>query len=151
MSRKPNRNCPQAQDGMKFDKFKEKWALLPMSVMKGVVWVLTFGTIKYARDNWKKVDNAVTDYYSALQRHLESWWNDGDYEHGEAFDSEYSIQEGVGTHHLWHALCCLIFITWFEMQRLGHKAVWAFVADAQMIAAKIEKIKDQKLKEGKKR
>lgn len=131
----------QDTKGRKFDKLKPDWSLLPTSVMTGVVWVLTLGKIKYDRENWKLVDNPIESYYAALMRHITAWWNDGDYKNGEQYDGEYS------THHLLHALCCLVFITWFELKRLGDSA-WSFKSRIGEIAAKMEEVKREKLAKG---
>ena len=72
-----------------------------------MVDVLEFGSAKYADDNWQKVDNARTRYYNAALRHIDSWWD------GEVKDDE------TGKHHLAHAICCLMFLMWFDLS--AHK------------------------------
>ena len=54
-------------------------------------------------DNWRYVDNARTRYFDAAQRHIMAWWQ------GEQTDSE------SGKHHLAHAVCCLMFLMWFDL------------------------------------
>ena len=88
--------------GVKNDDNKPDWSLLPMSTLEGVVKVLMFGEKKYSRDNWQKVDNAKNRYFSALMRHLVKYLD------GVKTDDE------SGLSHLDHALCCLIFLKWFE-------------------------------------
>ena len=88
--------------GQKHDTDKTDWSLLPMSTLEGAVKVLMFGEKKYSRDNWQKVDNAKNRYFSALMRHLVKWLD------GVKIDDE------SGLNHLDHALCCLIFLRWFE-------------------------------------
>lgn len=91
--------------GKKDDNGKTDWSLLPMSTLEGVVKVLMFGEKKYSRDSWQKVDNAKNRYFSALMRHLVKWLD------GEKIDSESGLE------HIDHALCCLIFLRWFEKDK----------------------------------
>ncbi len=88
--------------GRKFDTSKPRWSLLPFKELSQVVEVLTLGSKKYSDDNWKYVDNSRDRYFSACMRHLTSWWN------GEIKDKE------SGQSHLAHAICCLLFLLWFE-------------------------------------
>ena len=84
--------------GMKNDKDKPDWSLIPLETIEGIVEVLTYGIKKYKRDNWKKV--SINRNFGALLRHLTKWQS------GEEFDPE------SGLHHLDHALCDLMFIKW---------------------------------------
>ena len=86
--------------GVKFDKDKPKWNLLPWSEVEDVVKVLTFGAKKYAPDNWKFVDDANNRYMDAATRHLVA------HQQGETRDSE------SGESHIAHAICCLLFMLW---------------------------------------
>lgn len=88
--------------GVKFDKDKPQWSLLPMRALSEVVDVLTYGAKKYAPDNWKKVPSARTRYIDAAFRHFTA------YIKGEKNDSE------TGYNHLAHAICCLLFLLAFE-------------------------------------
>ena len=49
-----------------------------------------------------KVENPKERYYDAAMRHLYAWFN------GEPKDIE------TGESHLAHAICCLLFLLWFE-------------------------------------
>ena len=93
--------------GIKLDKQKPKWSLVPQGVMPDVVEVLTKGAQKYAPDNWMYVDDARTRYYDACLRHLTAWWE------GEQLDPE------TGNNHLSHAICCLMFLHWFDQRNLN--------------------------------
>lgn len=53
-------------------------------------------------DNWQHVENPRERYYDAAMRHLYAWFN------GESKDLE------TGESHLAHAICCLLFLLWFE-------------------------------------
>lgn len=89
--------------GVKYDENKPRWSLLPIRPVTEIVRVLTYGSVKYADDNWKHVDNFRDRYYSALMRHLTAWWA------GEIQDPE------TGYNHLAHAGCCLLFLLWKDL------------------------------------
>ena len=86
------------EEGRKFDGGKLEYGLLPPKALEATVEILTFGAQKYARDNWKHVDDAKRRYFDALQRHVWAW------KQGEQLDPE------SGKHHLAHAMCCLMFL-----------------------------------------
>lgn len=88
--------------GIKYDKDKPRWDLLPYDTVGQVVDVLTFGAAKYADNNWKKVPDARRRYVAAAMRHFTAWIG------GERKDQESNI------HHLAHAICCLIFLLWLD-------------------------------------
>lgn len=88
--------------GKKFDTNKPRMSLLPKGALNAVIRVLEFGATKYQENNWKHVPDAKTRYYDAMQRHIDAWWN------GERKDQE------TGEHHLAHAICCGMFLMWFD-------------------------------------
>lgn len=90
------------QTGIKFDGDKPEFSLLPTGTLNPVLKVLGIGKKKYAKDNWQRVDNAKERYFNAAMRHITSWWE------GEKTDPE------TGENHLAHALCCLLFLLWFD-------------------------------------
>lgn len=87
---------------IKHDQSKPRASLLPKGALNAVINVLEFGARKYAIDNWKTVPDAKTRYYDAMQRHIDSWWQ------GEKKDPE------TGQSHLAHAICCGMFLWWFD-------------------------------------
>lgn len=89
-------------DGIKADDGKIAWDLISLKELEPMLRVLMFGAKKYSKDNWQKVPDGKTRYYSALMRHLSS------YAAGELIDSE------SGESHLAHALCNLYFLNWFN-------------------------------------
>ncbi len=91
--------------GTKHDQGKPDWSLLPLDVVGEIVNVLTFGARKYARNNWKKIDDAENRYFAAAMRHITAWQS------GERTDNE------SGLPHLAHAACCLIFLLWFDKHK----------------------------------
>jgi hypothetical protein len=95
-------------EGKKYDMYKPRWSLLPTNTVVQVVNVLEYGANKYGAENWKHVGNARTRYYDAAMRHMESWWK------GETLDEE------SGENHLAHAMCCLMFLMWFDDLELGN-------------------------------
>jgi hypothetical protein len=92
------------QQGVKYDEDKLQWSLLPFRSLKEVVAVLGFGAKKYAPDNWQRVPEARTRYVDAAFRHLTDWHLK------ERLDGE------TGKSHLAHAICCLLFLLWFEQE-----------------------------------
>ena len=88
--------------GTKLDQNKPQWSLLPFKQLEDVVKVLTAGVSKYAPYNWVHVPNAKERYFSACMRHLSAW------KQGEQYDPETKLP------HLSHAICCLLFIGWFD-------------------------------------
>lgn len=92
--------------GVKFDAGKLPFHLLPPEFLTSTATILDFGAKKYAERNWE----AGMDWsrvFSALQRHLWSWWE------GEDKDVE------TGKSHLWHAACCVAFLVTYELRGVG--------------------------------
>ena len=93
--------------GVKHDSDKIQWWYLPIAPMQEVLKALTYGDKKYPADdgaNWKHVPNAKKRYYSAMLRHITSWWD------GEKNDPE------TGYNHLAHAITNALFLLYFEMK-----------------------------------
>ena len=86
--------------GVKNDVGKVRWDLMPWSELEQVAKVMTHGSKKYTDDNWKKVE--PRRYVAAALRHFIDWVK------GEAYDKD------SGQHHLAHAICCLLFLIYFE-------------------------------------
>lgn len=81
--------------------------VMPTEVEDQLVRVLEFGVAKYARDNWKVVDNAVVRYCAATRRHFSAW---AQHEFGDA------VAEDSGLPHWAHLLANLTFLAWFKGQ-----------------------------------
>ena len=93
-------------EGVKKDQGKARWDLVPWDCMSEVVRVLTWPVDngKYSADNWQKVPNARRRYFAAAHRHfIEEWWING---------SQTDAEDGH--HPLAHAICCLLFLLWFD-------------------------------------
>lgn len=91
--------------GTKFDGKKILWNLLPWDEVEEVAKVMTHGAMKYSPMNWQHVANAEERYFAAALRHIVAW------KKGEKIDKE------SGRSHLSHAICCLLFIMWFDKRR----------------------------------
>ena len=89
-------------NGIKWDRDKPKWHLLPLELVEPIVQVMTFGAEKYEPDNWKRVPEAKNRYFSALMRHITAW------QKGEKTDSE------TGISHLAHAGFNILYLMWFD-------------------------------------
>ncbi len=88
----------QGMEGRKDDSEKDKWNLLQTKSIRGLVKVLSYGARKYAPENWRLVKDGRERYYAAAMRHIHAWRD------GEERDEE------TGLNHLWHAMCCLMFL-----------------------------------------
>ena len=103
-------NCEKEQ-GRKDDSAKIRYSLLPVGTVNQVVQVLEYGaSTKYEINNWQKVPSARTRYYDAAMRHIDAWWN------GELLDLDKGDQKGSHLPHLAHAICCLMFLMWFDSE-----------------------------------
>jgi hypothetical protein len=93
--------------GIKFDNGADKlrWDLLPWREVEKVVKILTFGAMKYADNNWQYVPEREKRYFAAAMRHLVAW------KQGEINDKE------SGENHLSHALCCILFLLWNDIEK----------------------------------
>lgn len=84
------------EEGIKHDQGKLDYTLLPFKALEEVVEVLGFGTIKYGRNNWQKVERQR--YVAAAFRHLIAIAK------GEVLDEE------SGKSHAAHLTCCSLFL-----------------------------------------
>ncbi len=99
------RQAEHPNNFIKYDAEKPILSLIEPRFILGLGRVLTVGARKYAPKNWQKCETPVTTYYSALLRHLAAWHG------GEAVDAE------SGESHLYHAICNLHFLSWFEEEK----------------------------------
>ena len=91
-------------NGVKYDEDKMRPSLLPMEALQEVIKVLTYGSKKYADDNWKIVPDAHKRYKDASMRHL------------MAYFAHQQNDEETGMSHLAHCICCLLFMLWFDLK-----------------------------------
>jgi hypothetical protein len=90
--------------GFKKDAGKVMWDLLPWDEIEEAAKVMTdvITSGKYPIDNWKKVPGAKRRYFRSVIRHIRAW------QRNEMNDPE------SGLHPLAHAVCCLLFLQWFD-------------------------------------
>lgn len=93
-------------DFIKHDVEKPRADLLPPIALEHVARVLTYGAQKYARWNWRLIDDRSRYHASAL-RHLLA------YARGEDVDPE------SGELHLAHAACSALFLLEAYVMDLG--------------------------------
>ena len=89
---------------VKFDTDKVRYELLDPLFLEGIAKVLTFGAKKYCDHNWIKCDS-IMRYFGATMRHL---W---------AFARGEDNDEETGINHLFHAGCCLMFLSGLFMRK----------------------------------
>ena len=94
--------------GLKFDKGKLRYDLVPPHAIKAIADILTYGADKYAPNSWQTVDDGEARYTAAMMRHFEA------YRAGEELDPE------TGKSHLSHCLCNLAFLLWFQQNRISN-------------------------------
>lgn len=92
--------------GIKHDGGKVPMELLAPEYLTAIAKVLQFGADKYAPRNWE-LGMEWGRVFGALNRHMWAWWS------GEETDPE------TGFSHLWHASCCLMFLTAYEARGIG--------------------------------
>lgn len=86
--------------GLKDDKDKHEWDLVPLDIVQEVIPVYKFG-LKYSKDNWRK-GFQYSRIYNSLMRHLLAFW------HGENCDCE--SKKPHLAHALWNIIT-LIYLT----------------------------------------
>jgi hypothetical protein len=91
--------------GMKFNKGKLRWTILPFEAVKEVLKILEYGAIKYDVDNWRNFEDTPEELIDALFRHMV------DYLLGERDDRE------SGMNHLTHAATNALMLVALAIQR----------------------------------
>jgi len=95
-------------EGTKYDDGKIPHDLWSADALEETAKVLAFGAKKYGAYNWAKGIN-YSRVFSATLRHLWSFWR------------HKKNDEETGLHHLAHAMCCLMFLLHYEMNRRKYK------------------------------
>jgi hypothetical protein len=97
--------------GMKTNKGKLRWSLLPFEVLKDVVKVFMSGSKKYADDNWRiNVKENPRYYYDALMRHYEELHTDR-FEKSRACTT---IDKDSGLPTLAHIIANGLILLWYQ-------------------------------------
>lgn len=94
-------------EARKDDQHKLPLHLIDPLWLETTAQVLDFGQRKYHAWNWAIGTFEWSRLYGALQRHLNAFWR------GEENDPE------TGMPHLWHANCCMMFLTRYHASGLG--------------------------------
>jgi len=102
------------KEGIKHDKGKTRWSLLPFEIIEEIVKVMEFGADTYGIDNWKQLKNFNDRFFSACIRHLVKW------KQGNKIDDETNLS------HLAHAATCIIFLLWKQSQVSEEKILDTF-------------------------
>lgn len=89
--------------GLRYNKGKLRYDLVPTDSMAEFVKVMTYGSIKYAERNWERGQKWSIPYASCM-RHLNAWFA------GEETDPE------SGLPHLAHALCNVFFLLSYQLR-----------------------------------
>lgn len=92
--------------GVKYDKDKLRYDLVPWDAMDEVVEILTYGAAKYADRNWEK-GMGWGRLIGAAFRHVTK------FAMGEDNDPE------TNKSHLAHAMCCLLFLLAYVLRKIG--------------------------------
>jgi hypothetical protein len=94
------------EPGLRYDKGKPRWDLLPADALEELVLVYTRGAEKYAERNWEKGMSWSRCFRSMLS-HTWKWWG------GEQFDDE------TGLHHLAHVAWNALALVAYEKRKVG--------------------------------
>ena len=105
VSEMTKKNKPPVQL-MKFDKGKPRFGLLHPKALNEIARVFTHGAVKYNSWNWM-AGTSWERYYSALQRHLNAYWDREDYDRGS------------GLLHLAHSGCCIMILLVYQLLKIG--------------------------------
>jgi hypothetical protein len=90
--------------GAKYDDGKLDLTLVPPELEEAVALVMMYGAKKYARHNWKEVNDAPRRYFAAMERHIKA------FKRGNELDPE------SGLPHLSHAATCMAFLLYFKQR-----------------------------------
>lgn len=103
-------------EGTKKDAGKLPIHLFPTEALFAACKVLEFGAKKYAERNWEQGMD-WSRVWSALMRHMWCWWA------GKQPTSENfvfgSLDDETKFSHLWHAMCCIVFLVTYEERKVG--------------------------------
>lgn len=94
-------------EALKFDTGKPRLDLIPHRPLQEVAKVLMFGLKKYSAHNWREGTD-WSRFVRAAQDHI-GYWNEG-----QDIDPETKLS------HLAHAVCCLLFLMWYQIFNVGN-------------------------------
>lgn len=99
------------QEGAKHDSEKVRMDLLSPLALHELSRVLTYGAQKYKDNNWRK-GMSWSRLIGACLRHLFAFMR------GEDVDAESNLP------HLAHAMCCLMFLSEYQLTKNGTDDRW---------------------------
>jgi hypothetical protein len=91
--------------GRKDDQEKPPLHLIPPEFLYAIAEILAFGAKKYAPRNWESGINYSRVYRAAIG-HLFDWF------------MKKGPDPETGKSHLWHAACCVMFLTCYEIRQM---------------------------------
>lgn len=107
---------PVPTEGVKYDKGKAPYHLIPPEFLEALCVILDFGAQKYGERNWEK-GMAWSRVFSACMRHLWAWWGGRGPTTKSFLFSDLDVETKCS--HLWHAACCIVFLVTFEERGAG--------------------------------
>lgn len=107
--------------GFKQDENKVKLELIPPEAIFALGEILTFGNTKYPLRNWE-YGMSWGRCFGAAMRHLWAWWG-GQQPTSQSFLFK-DIDDETKKSHLWHALCCVVFLVVYEERQIGQDDRW---------------------------
>jgi hypothetical protein len=110
------------KEGHKDDIGKERFDLIPPEFLFGTAKVLSFGAAKYSERNWEH-GMSWGRCFGALMRHMWAWWGGSGPTTKSFLFGDLDAETGFS--HLWHAGCCLAFLTAYEERGSGTDDRWA--------------------------
>lgn len=104
--------------GVKDDRKKLMFDLIPWGPITGLVKVLTFGAMKYAPDGWKSVPNPIRRYKAAFLRHWAALEQGQFYDVGEKClgCAAGDCKNHTGLPHIHCCLCNVVFLSYLLIQ-----------------------------------
>jgi hypothetical protein len=104
--------------GIKYDSDKLRFDLIPPECEAMIAAILTIGGMKYADNNWMRIEEIQKRYFNAECRHMNAK------RLGEVFDTE------SGLPHSAHAIVSLIFVLWEDIKdNIGAENVLSFISE----------------------
>lgn len=103
-------------EGRKDDSGKARMDLIPPEAMFALADILGYGAAKYASRNWEK-GMPWGRVFAAAMRHLWAWWGGCGPTAKSFLFAE--VDDETKRSHLWHALCCVVFLVAYEERGVG--------------------------------
>lgn len=108
---------------LRYNEGKVRMSFLSMKGLLPMVYVLMFGAIKYAKNNWKK-DMDLFEILESMYRHVDKLRD------GEAYD------EDTGLHHIGAIMCNGMFFSYHMVKQFGEQAIFKPGTDKDELISK---------------